>query len=102
MSFAGESGSHFGVFISTTLAIHNVPEGLAVRRRCAVTAHRVDAVLFGTHSHAPRSLLCTAQICLVLIPRGVSLLVAGLWAVVSSLPQPLMAVPAYMFVQVCT
>ena len=67
VSFAGASGSQFGMFISTTLAIHNVPEGLAI--------------------------------CLVLVPRGVGLLEASMWAVISSLPQPLMAVPAFMSVQ---
>jgi zinc transporter, ZIP family len=37
-------------------------------------------------------------ISLVLVPRGVGVGRAALWSVFSSLPQPLMAVPAFLFV----
>lgn len=39
-------------------------------------------------------------ISLVLIPRGVSVSKAALWSIFSSLPQPLLAVPSYAFVEV--
>jgi len=36
----------------------------------------------------------------VLIPRGTSPLKAAWWSIFSSLPQPLMAVPAFLFVEI--
>lgn len=59
-------GGTFGAFISFAIAVHNIPEGLAIS--------------------------------LVLIPRGVSTWKAAGWSIFSSLPQPIMAVPAFLFV----
>ena len=66
VSFGG--GEAFGLFISLALAVHNIPEGLAIS--------------------------------LVLVPRGVGVARAALWSIFSSVPQPLMAVPAFLFVEV--
>src|SRR5829696_5175305 len=65
VSFGG--GQDFGLFITLAIAVHNIPEGLAIS--------------------------------LVLVPRGVGVSRAALWSVFSSLPQPLMAVPAFVFVE---
>ncbi|MFV1987988.1 MAG: ZIP family metal transporter [Gemmatimonadota bacterium] len=64
VSFGG--GAELGLFISVAIAVHNIPEGLAIS--------------------------------LVLVPRGVSTWRAAGWSVFSSLPQPLLAVPAFIFV----
>ncbi len=66
VSFGGGDG--FGRLITAAIAIHNIPEGLAIA--------------------------------LVMVPRGASALKAAGWAIFSSLPQPLMAVPAFLFVLV--
>lgn len=60
-------GQALGALITTAIAVHNIPEGLAIS--------------------------------LVLVPRGVSVLRAAGWSVFSSLPQPLMAVPAFLLVE---
>ena len=65
VSFGGGEG--LGGAVTLALAVHNVPEGLAIA--------------------------------LTLVPQGVSWRRAAALAVASSLPQPLMAVPAYLFVE---
>ncbi len=66
VSFGG--GRTLGQLITVAIAVHNIPEGLAIS--------------------------------LVLIPRGTSVWKASLWSVFSSLPQPLMAIPAFLFVSI--
>lgn len=66
VSFSGSLD--LGLFITTAIAVHNIPEGLAIS--------------------------------LVLIPRGTSPFKAAWWSIFSSLPQPLMAVPAFLFIEI--
>jgi zinc transporter ZupT len=65
VAFGG--GEALGIFITVAIAVHNIPEGLAIS--------------------------------LVLVPRGASVRAAAGWSVFSSIPQPLVAVPAFVFVE---
>lgn len=64
VSFGGSG--ELATFITAAIAIHNIPEGLAIA--------------------------------LVLVPRGTPVWQAALWAIFTSLPQPIAAVPAYIAV----
>lgn len=64
VSFAGSKGLSQGVLVTIAIAVHNIPEGLAVS--------------------------------MVLASRGVSPTNALIWSVITSLPQPLVAVPAFI------
>ncbi|MHC4830588.1 MAG: ZIP family metal transporter, partial [Planctomycetota bacterium] len=66
VSFGG--GATLALAITVALAVHNVPEGLAISA--------------------------------VMRPKGASVGSCAFWSIASSLPQPLMAVPAYLFVEV--
>jgi zinc transporter ZupT len=64
VSFGG--GQALATLITVAIAVHNVPEGLAISA--------------------------------TMRPKGASILACAGWSVFSSLPQPLMAVPAFLFV----
>lgn len=64
VGFAESNG--FGWSVAILLAVHNIPEGLAIS--------------------------------LLLVPKGVSVWKAAGWSIFSSLPQPLVAVPAFLLV----
>ncbi|HVR29250.1 MAG TPA: ZIP family metal transporter [Thermoanaerobaculia bacterium] len=65
VAFGG--GQELATLITVAIAVHNVPEGLAISA--------------------------------VMRPKGASILACAGWSVFSSLPQPLMAVPAFLFVE---
>jgi zinc transporter ZupT len=65
VSYGG--GAELGVLVTIAIAIHNIPEGLAIS--------------------------------LSLLPNGSSVRQAAGWSVFSSIPQPLLAVPAFIFVE---
>ncbi len=65
VSFGG--GATLAVAITLAVAVHNVPEGLAISA--------------------------------VMRPQGASVLSCAWWSVFSSLPQPIAAVPAFLFVE---
>ncbi|XP_010921204.2 putative zinc transporter At3g08650 [Elaeis guineensis] len=64
VSFAGSKGLSQGLLVTLAIAVHNIPEGLAVS--------------------------------MVLASRGVSPQNAMLWSFITSLPQPIVAVPSYL------
>ncbi|GMI89903.1 hypothetical protein like AT3G08650 [Hibiscus trionum] len=64
VSFAGPKGFTQGLSVTMAIAVHNIPEGLAVS--------------------------------MVLASRGVSPQNAMLWSVITSLPQPIVAVPSFI------
>jgi len=65
VSFGGNES--VGLATAAAIAVHNIPEGLAIS--------------------------------LVLVPQGVTVRRAAFWSIFSSLPQPLLAVPAFLFVE---
>ncbi|KAL6619457.1 hypothetical protein ACP70R_034596 [Stipagrostis hirtigluma subsp. patula] len=64
VSFAGSKGFSQGLLVTIAIAVHNIPEGLAVS--------------------------------MLLSSRGVSPQKAMLWSIITSLPQPIVAVPAFL------
>jgi zinc transporter, ZIP family len=62
-----EPALSFGIFIALAMALHNIPEGLAIST--------------------------------VMTSKGFKRRQAGLWSIFTSLPQPLMAIPAFLFVE---
>ena len=77
------------------MTVHSAAEGVAVGAAFAdgATLGLLIAVAIAVHN-IPEGL----AISLVLVPRGASVRAAAGWSIFSSLPQPLLAVPAFLFV----
>jgi ZIP family zinc transporter len=78
------------------MTVHSFSEGVAVGVSFGGGMTLATAITAAIAVHnIPEGVAITA----VLRPRGVSLPKCAWWSVVSSLPQPLMAVPAFLFVE---
>ncbi len=91
----GESARKM-LLMMVVMTVHSFSEGVAVGVSFGggITLATVITVAIAVHN-IPEGVAITA----VMRPRGVSVPRAAGWSVVSSLPQPLMAVPAFLFVE---
>lgn len=91
----GESAKRM-LLMMIVMTVHSFSEGVAVGVSFGggVTLATLITVAIAIHN-IPEGVAITA----VLRPRGVSVTKCAGWSVVSSLPQPLMAVPAFLFVE---
>ena len=84
------------LLIVVVMTVHSFAEGVAVGVSFGGGASLATAITVAIAVHnIPEGLAISA----VLRPRGASLLACAWWSVFSSLPQPIMAVPAYLFVE---
>jgi len=84
------------LLIVAVMTVHSVAEGVGVGAAFGggQTLGLLIAVAIAVHN-IPEGL----AISLVLVPRGVSVRSSAGWSIFSSLPQPLLAVPAFLFVE---
>ncbi|HEY8193112.1 MAG TPA: ZIP family metal transporter [Gaiellaceae bacterium] len=84
------------LMIVGVMTLHSFPEGIGVGVAFG------DSETFGgliTAAIALHNIPEGLAISLVLVPKGISVVRAGAWSVFSSLPQPLMAVPAFLLAE---
>ncbi len=84
-----------GLLIVAVMTVHSVAEGVGVGAAFGggATLGLLVTVAIAVHN-IPEGL----AISLVLVPRGTSVRASAGWSIFSSLPQPLLAVPAFLFV----
>jgi zinc transporter ZupT len=94
---AGTAGAKRALLVLIVMTVHSSAEGVAVGVGFGGGPSLALAITVAIAVHnIPEGLAITA----VLRPRGTSLLRCAGWSVFSSLPQPLLAVPAFLFVEV--
>jgi zinc transporter ZupT len=83
------------LLIVAVMTVHSVAEGVGIGAAFGdgETLGIVIAIAIAVHN-VPEGL----AISLVLVPRGVSVRAAAGWSIFTSIPQPLLAVPAFLFV----
>ncbi len=93
---AREGGGKTMLMMVIVMTVHSFSEGVAVGVSFGggITLATVITVAIAIHN-IPEGLAISA----VLRPQGVSTLKCAGWSVLSSVPQPLMAVPAFLFVE---
>lgn len=94
-SLSGDDAAK-GILIVAVMTVHSVAEGVGVGAAFGggETLGLLIAIAIAVHN-IPEGL----AISLVLVPRGSSVRSAAGWSIFSSLPQPLLAVPAFLFVE---
>jgi len=85
-----------GILIVAIMTLHSVTEGIAVG---VSFGGGLALGVFITIAIAVHNIPEGLAISLVLVPRGEPVWRAAAWSVFSSLPQPILAVPAFLFVE---
>jgi zinc transporter, ZIP family len=84
------------ILIIAVMTAHSAAEGVGVGASFGGGAALGLAITIAIALHnIPEGV----TISLVMVPRGATVLSAALWSIFTSLPQPLLAVPAYLFVE---
>ena len=90
------AGGRQAALMVVVMTVHSFSEGVAVGVAFGGGAALALVITLAIAVHnIPEGLAISA----VLRPRGASLVSCAAWSVVSSLPQPVMAVPAFLFVE---
>jgi ZIP family zinc transporter len=91
-----EAGARRMALMMIVMTVHSFAEGIAVGVAFGGGVSLAAAITIAVAVHnVPEGLAISA----VLYPRGVGVAGCAAWSVVSSLPQPLMAVPAFLLVE---